>query len=1065
MKRIITYLVKYPIWVTVIMFTVIVFGLISLAQMRYSFFPENPPDLIFVEVVYPGASPSEVAEGAVLKIEDNLDGLEGVERVTSTSSENFGSVRVEIILGADIDKVLSDVKNAVDRINSFPAGVENPVIYSQKFRSRSLNIGLSGDTDLFSLKYLAEELRDELLATDEISQVSISGLPAIEFSIEISEADLRRFDITFDEVRRAVAQANINLSGGKFDTEDEEILIRAWGRDYYASDLLDIPVRGGIGGAVVYLRDVANVKEKWADNPEKIYYNNQPSVQVSIDQTADEDIITIADKTYEIIEDFEACNAGITTTIQRDYTVPLRQRIELMVKNGLLGLVLVLICLGFFLNLRLSFWVAVSIPFSFAGMFVIAAAWGITINVLSLAAMIIVVGILVDDAIVVGENIFAHFERGKPALQAAIDGTMEVLAPVVTSVLTTIIVFTSFFFLNGMMGKMMWQMGLVVVASLLFSLIEAFTILPSHLAHSKGLSREQKISKARQKIEGAISYFTHNIYGKALKVALEFKWVVVVIPIAFVMLTIGLLQGGLIGLTFFPNVDSDSIPINLSLVPGRQEIDTDRVLSRIEQVCWEINDELTDERPDGNQVFVGIERKIGSNDFGESGSHTGRLYIELLDGEIRQMDSYIIANRIREAVGSVPEAQNITFGSGGRFGKAVAVSLLGNNEEQLEKARDLLKAEMQKMTSLKDVTDTDQKGRREIDITLRPRAYALGLTLNDVAGQVRQGFFGQEIQRIQRGRDEIKVWVRYRPEDRTALGALDNMRIRTADGSSYPFIDLAAYTIERGITRISHLNRKREIKVEANQANVKDDLPPILEEIEFDILPPILSQVQGVTAQFEGQSREQAKMMSSMKIAFSIALLSMYVMVVLVFRSYIQAIIIFSLIPIGILGAFWGHGIHGLQISMLSMIGIIALTGIIINDSIVFMDQLNRFLRSGQSIYDAVYNSGIARLRPILLTTLTTALGMGPLILETSRQAQFLVPMAVAIAYGLMFGTFILLIILPSSYLAFNSVRQVFAKIAGKRDVTAESVEPAVRELITANIATENDPPVISGVK
>jgi len=501
------------------------------------------------------------------------------------------------------------------------------------------------------------------------------------------------------------------------------------------------------------------------------------------------------------------------------------------------------------------------------------------------------------------------------------------------------------------------------------------------------------------------------------------------------------------------------VPINLSLVSGRQEADTDSLLARIENICWEVNEDLKSEREDGRDVIVSIQRDIGSNGFGETGSHTGRLFVKLMDGEHRGTESYVIANRIREAVGPVPEAQNITFGEGGRFGKAVSISLLGNDIEQLERATTLLKAELENFASLQDVTDTNQKGRREIDITLKPRAHALGLTLQDVAGQVRQGFFGQEIQRIQRGRDEISVGVRYRPEDRTALGKLDQMRIRTPDGGEYPFGELAAYSIERGVTQVSHLNRKREIKVEANQKDVTEDLPPILTEIETEVLPRVLSQVQGVTGQFEGQSREQAKMMSSMQIAFSIAILGMFILVVLVFRSYAQAGIIFSLIPIGILGALWGHGIQGIQVSMLSATGIMALSGIIINDSIVFVDQINRFLRAGQNVTDAVYNAGIARLRPILLTTLTTSLGMAPLILETSRQAQFLIPMAASVAYGLIFGTLILLLILPAAFLAFNSVRVRFARHILYRDATPESVEPAVKELHqwTAQSATVED--------
>jgi len=1046
MRRLIAYFIRYPIWAAVLMFGVMLFGLLALLQLRYSFFPESQPKVIKVEVVYRGAAPEEVEEGVILKIEENLDGLQGVERVTSISRENSGIVTVETVLGADIEKVLADVKNAIDRINSFPADAEKPIIYEQKFRSRSQSIGLYGETDLYNLKYIAEELRDELLATDEISQVSINRIPALEFSIEVSEETMRRYKLTFDEIRQAVAKANINISGGKFDTEDEEILIRAWGRGYYAEDLKNIPVRGNADGSIIRLSDIATVREQWEDTPEKTYYNGQYAVVLEVNQTEDEDILQIADQIAVIMASFNESHEGVQAVILRDMTVPLNQRISLLVRNGLIGLVLVMICLGFFLNLRLSFWVAVSIPFSFAGMFIVASFIGITINVMSLAGMIIVVGILVDDAIVVGENIFAHYERGKDALQAAIDGTMEVIAPVFTSVMTTAIVFTGMFYLEGNLGEMLWQIALVVIASLLFSLIEAFTLLPAHLAHSKGLA-QKKIPEIRKRIEKIISHVTHRIYGPLLKAALRRKWLVVVLPLAFVLFTIGLVGGGLIGVTFFPHVGGDEIPINLSLVAGRQEADTDSLLARIETVCWQVNEELKSEREDGLDVIVSVQRDIGNNDFRESGSHTGRLFIKLLDGETRDMESHVIANRIGRAVGPLPGVQNVAYGSSARFGKAVSVSLLGNDVEQMSKAATLLKAELEDFVSLKDVTDSDQKGRREIDITLKPLAHALGLTLQDVAGQVRQGFYGQEIQRIQRGRDEIRVWVRYRPEDRAALGKLSTMRIRTPNGTEYPFAELAEYTIERGITQVHHLNRKREIKVEANQVDVTEDLPPILSDIQENVVPRVLSQVQGVTAVFEGQSREQGKMLSSMRNAFSVAFLAMFILMVLVFRSYAQAGIIFSLIPLGLLGAVWGHGIQGLQVSMLSATGMMALAGIMINDSIIFVDQINRFLRAGQKVEDAVFNSGIARLRPILLTTLTTSLGMAPLILETSKQAQFLVPMAAAVAYGLLFGTLILLIVLPASFLAFNSIRCRFHQLIKGEPVAPEAVEPAVKEL------------------
>jgi len=1046
-RKIIAFFIRYPVWATVVMAAVIGFGLISLSQLRYSFFPETIPNIIIIQVAYPGASPDEVAEGVILKIEENLDGLSGVERTTSVSKENFGTVTVETVEGSDISKVLADVKNAVDRINSFPLGSEKPVIYEQKFRMLSLSVILFGETDLYNLKYIAEQFRDDLMATEEISQVNIEGLPNLEFSIEISEADLRRYQLTFDEIASAVRAANINISGGKFDTKEEEVLIRAWGRSYYADELSNIVIRSNPGGSAVLLKDIADIKEQWEDDPNKRYLNNRTAVVINIDQTEQEDILAIAKRTKQLIAEFNESHTAVEAVVFNDATIMLKQRLNLMVKNGLLGLFLVIASLGFFLNLRMSFWVAVSIPFSFAGMLIVASFSGITINAISLFGMIIVVGILVDDGIVVSENIYSHFERGKPILQAAIDGTMEVLAPVSASVLTTVIAFLPFFFIEGMVGNIIWHIALVVIASLMFSLLEAFLILPSHLVHSGAFKPEKIIPPIRKKIDNITRFLTFNIYSPILKTALKHKLIAVVIPVALVMLTVGLVGGGFIGLTFFPTIDGDTLPINLSLVSGRQEAATDSVLKRIEKVSWQINDEIKNEREDGLSVITAIKRDLGKNDFGETGSHAGRLVLQLLEGETRQMESQLIANRIRSKLGDISEVRNITFGRAGHFGKPVSIGLLGSDFNQLDKARDLLVDELKNFTSLKDVTDSDQKGRREINITLKPRAYALGLTLRDIAGQVRQGFYGQEIQRIQRNRDEIKVWVRYKPEDRAAIGMLDRMRIRVPGGSEYPFSELAQYNIERGVTAINHLDRNREIKIEANLADNNLDLPPIIAEIENDVLPRVIGQVHGVKASFEGQSRDQAKTMRSARIVLPMAFLGMFILVVLVFRSYAQALIILSLIPIGILGALWGHGIQGLQVNMLSMFGIIALSGIIINDSIVFVDQINRNLREGQKVDNAVYNAGISRFRPIILTTLTTALGLAPLIFETSRQAQFLIPMAVSVAYGLIFGTFILLVILPSSYMVLNSLRVKWSVLANGSPLTSEAVEPAVKEL------------------
>jgi multidrug efflux pump subunit AcrB len=1032
----------------VVLFSVLGFGLISFFQMRYSSFPEVQSGVIQIQVAYPGASPQEVEEGVVLKIEENLEGIEGIDRITSISRENFGSVDVEAEYRVDISRLLADVKNAVDRINSFPQGSEKPVIFERKFRSRTLSVVLYGETNLYNLKTIAENFRDDLLATPEISQVAITGLPNPEISIEVSESNLRRYQLTFNEIANAVRSANINISGGKFETTEEEILIRAYGRKYFAKELENIPIRGNGDGTVTYLKDIAEVKERWEDIPNKSYYNGRNSIVLSVDKTVNEDILEVANITREKARKFNANYAQVQAIILDDRTVSLNQRLNLLKNNGLIGLAMVILTLGFFMNSRLSFWVSIGIPFSFAGMFIIASLVGITINSISTFGMIIVVGILVDDGIVVGENIFAHYERGKSAIQSAIDGTLEMIAPVCTSVTTTIIVFLPFFFLEGFLGKFIWHMALVVIASLAFSLVEAFIILPSHLAHSKGLHPHKEDPPIRKKIEKAIHFLIHRLYGPSLKFALQHKWITLTVPVGFFLITIGLLGGGFIGVTPFPFIDGDSLPINVSLVSGSQESDTDSLLSKLEKSCWIVNEEMKQDREDRRDLILGIRREIGRNDFGEAGSNTGKLTIGLLDGEARNMESFIIASKIREKVGFVPEAQNITFGRQGFFGKPVSISFLGNDLDQLNKARDMLIRELKNMATLKDITDSNQEGRRELNIKLKPRAHALGLRLIDVAGQVRRGFFGQEVQRIQRGRDEVKVWVRYRPEDRMALGFLDQMRIRTTAGDEYPFSELASYEIERGLIVINHLDKKREIKIQANLADEKDDLPPIMAEITDNIVPTILSQVRGIQVSYEGQSRNREKEAKSMQRTFPLALIGMFILVVLVFRSYIQAFLIFSLIPLGIIGAIWGHGIQGTQLSFLSLYGILALSGIIINDSIVFIDQINRNLKEGQKIIDAVYNSGIARFRPILLTTITTAFGLAPIILEGSRQAQFLIPMAISVAYGLIFGTFVLLLVLPAGYLALNKIRYWISRFSSK-EITYESIEPAVKELKT----------------
>jgi multidrug efflux pump subunit AcrB len=1048
MRGVIAYFVHNPILTNVLILVLLGAGGLSLSAMRASFFPELDSETVNIEVTYPGASPEEIEEGVVLKIEEELEGIDAIERVTSESLENFASIQVEALKGSDMAELTQDVKNAVDRINSLPQDAEQPIVYYRKSRGNVFDIALFGSADLYNLKRMAETMRDELLVSPAISQVSIEGKPELELSIDVEEEALRRHGLRFEDISGAVAAANINLTGGKLETREEEMLIRAWGRRYQASELEDIVVSANPDGSIVRLDDIANVVERWADTPERSYYNGQPTLILRLQKTISEDILEVAEIGSVIVEQFNRENEQVQAVILGDFTIPLKQRLGILYKNGLIGLGLVVLLLGLFMNFRLAAWVSLGIPLSLAGMFIVSASVGITINVISLFGMIVVIGILVDDAIVVGENIYARYEAGDSPADAAVNGTMEVIKPVTTSVLTTVVAFTPFFFLDGFIGKFIWHMALVVVAALLFSLIEAYFILPAHLAHSRGLHPHSQDARFRRRLDAGVQFLIHRIYAPLLRAVIHHKAVTLCIPIALLLVTIGLIRGGLIGVTPFPFIDGDEIPINLTLVAGTQEQETDAILQQIERAALQLNQQLRAERSDQRDVIIGIKRDIGSNDFGDSGSHAGKLTLFLLDGETRDMGSFLIGNRLREVVGPIHNARNLTYGRSSFFGKPIAVSLLGDDIQQLERARTLLINELEAFSSLRDVTDSNQQGRREISLQLNPLAHALGLSLQDVAGQVRQGFFGLEIQRIQRGRDELRVWVRYRPEDRLALGQLERMRIRTPDGASYPLRELASYQIERGLTKINHLDKKREIRVEADLADVTEDLPPILDKIQRDVMPRVLAQVDGVRVSYEGQSRDQLKTNSSMQRTFPLALLTMFILLVLVFRSWGQALQIFSLIPLAIVGAVFGHGIHGLQLNTLSIYGIIALAGIIINDSVVLLDKINSNLRKGMQLQESVYQAALARFRPIILTTLTTVVGLAPLILETSRQAQFLIPMAVSVAYGLLFGTFLLLLVLPAQYLLVNRLRVLLNSAPWRQEYPEpESVEPAVKQL------------------
>ena len=1062
-RNLVSTFVKYPFYANLIIVILIIAGGFSLMNMKKSFFPERSTTTIMVNVFYPGASPKEMEEGITTRVEESLRGLVGIKEITSSSSENMASVNIETTGKYDIDETLTEVKNAVDGISSFPVDAEKPIVFKVRAITQVGFLGLSGDVDRLTLKNIANDIENDMYNSGVISQLNVSGLPNIEISVEVSEEDLLRYGITFTEISNAIRSNNQDVSGGLIRNDNEEILIRSRYRSVDPDKIADIVVRANNDGTNIRVRDLASVKLQFSETPMLSLQNGKPSVSFQVSKLAEEDLDKISEWLHNYVDDFNARHDNVKLEFTFDFLDMLKGRLNLLFSNGGIGLILVLISLGFFLNLRLSFWVAIGIPFSFLGMFVFAVMVGVTINMISLFGMILVIGILVDDGIVIAENIYAHFEEGKTPMKAAVDGTLEVMPAIVTSVTTTIVAFSPLLILSGRM-EFMYEMAFVVIVSLAVSLVEAFFVLPAHLGTPKVLRRSTKKGQLiRKAFERIIDFMRYTIYGRILRIVIRYKYVMIFAPVFLIMITVGLFSGGFIKYTFFPAIEFDQIQIELAYKPGSGEKRTIETLKMIEEEVWEVNDQLMEEFNDTTSFvdysFVGLGSAFNGS---EVGAHAGNLFITMRDMEGSPISTSQIAKRIGDAIGEIPDVEKFSVGGRNRWGSPVSISILGKDLEELEHAKIFLMKRLREISDLKDVTENNSVGKREVRLKLKPKAYLLGLSQTQIAGQVRQGFFGDQAQRLQVGRDEVRVWVRYPKSDRLNLAQLENMRIKTPIGD-FPLKELAYYDIERGPVSIKHYNGSREVRIDADLTDFYAEVPPILERIDKTIIPDLKQKYKGVDVVYQGQQRDSNDAMKEIQKYFGTAFMIMIFLIMVHFKSFTQGGIILLMIPLGWLGAAWGHGIEGFPISMLSTWGMVALSGVIINDAVVFLAKYNTFLLEGNKVKDAAYKAGLARFRAILLTTITTVAGLYPLILEKSFQAQFLIPMAISLAYGVLVGTTFILLFFPSLILVLNDFKRIYVgtrlylfpkkKFEDGEYVeipfqwpTPEDVEPAVRD-------------------
>ena len=1042
MKNIISHFIKYPVAVNVVILGVVVLGFLGMRSLKSSFFPLNESRVVNISVAYPGASPQEMEEGIVLKIEDNIRGLIGIDRFTSVSSENSASVRVEILKGFDVDVVLADIKNAVDKVPSFPVGMEPPVISKDIFRTEAVSFVVSGENiSLISLKTIARDVETDIRAIDGISQVEVSGYPAEEIEIAVSEDKLRTYDLSFQEVAQAISNTNILVTGGSIKTADEEYLIRVNNRAYHGEDLDYIIVKADPSGNKIRLRDIAIVRDKWSENPDRSYYNEHPSVRVQVNTTNSEDLISIAEKTRNYISDFNSTHDNVQLNITRDASVTVVQRTQLLLKNAMQGMALVLFFLALFLKPRLAFWVAFGLPISFLGMFIFAAEFGVTINILSLFGMIIVIGILVDDGIVIAENIYHHYEKGKNPIQAAIDGTLEVMPAITSDILTTIVAFSTFFFLDGRVGEFFGEVAVIVILTLGISLIEALIILPAHVAHSRALTSKQTSYWFNKKADNFMSWMRDNIYGPYLKFFLQNRILGFAIPITLLVLTVGSIGGGIVRFTFFPQIASDRVTVTLKMPQGTNEKITDSLISVIEQAAWSVGDDFSQKQTGHKPIIQNIIKRVGP------GTANASLNINLLPGEERDFPSFEISTALSDKVGAIYGAESIEFGSGGNFGgKPISLSLIGNNISELKAAKEHLKAELNKNLLLKDIADNDPAGIKEISITLKDNAHAMGFQLSNVINQVRSGFFGFQAQRFQRRRDEIRVWVRYEKNERSSIKNLDDMRIVSPSGQRVPLSEIANYTIERGEISINHLDGKREIRIDGDLKNPKSSATEIMADIKSEMLPVMQAQYPSVTALFEGQNREASKTTESANAVLPVVVFLIFVIIAFTFRSFSQPLLLLLMVPFSLIGVAWGHWLHGYSINIMSFLGIIALIGIVVNDGLVLISKHNSYLKQGMNYEEALCAAGKSRFRAIFLTSITTVAGLSPLIFETSRQAQFLIPMAISIAYGIIMATVLTLVMLPLMLSTGNSSKVYWQWLLKGEKPSKEEVERAIIE-------------------
>lgn len=1060
MKSFIDAFARNTVFANILLMTIVTVGIMAAVMIVKESFPAMEKDVISITVAYPGADPEEVEEGISRKIEEAVERIEGITDYTTESSEGLAYARMEVEKGYDVRGVLDRVKTQVNAISNFPADAEKPVISDVVRKSTVLTLYLASDMPERRLKEWGQRIRDRIRDLDNVSQVTLSGARNYEISIEVSEEKLRQYGLTFDQVARAVRSSSVNRAGGTLKTSGEEIRLRTMGRKYTGDELARVIVHAGPSGQMVSLDRIAVIRDGFVETPARANINGKRSVLITVYKTDEENALVIAKAVNAYIDRLNSeLPEGVDIKVLYDRTTSLKARIRLLTKNGAMGLIIVFLLLWAFLNTRLSFWVGMGIPISLAGGMAILWAIGGTVNMISLFGFILVLGIVVDDAIVVGESIYVHRKMGKPPLQAATDGTVEVGMPVTTAVITSVVAFIPLAYVGGTMGKFIAILPPVVIACLLVSLLDCFVLLPAHLNNLPEIGggsgpppgsfwARLNPDRLNQYTARAMERFIHKVYTPFLSRALHYRYLVFCTAVAVMLAVAGMIRGGMVKYAVFPQTDGYVITASVAFPEGTPAVITEAAMARMETALLDYAS--TFKTRSGDPLIRDLMTFVGasSDSMTSSGPHAGMVQAILLESEDRGVHSKDILFAWEDRLGPVPGAESLTFqalGPGHRRAP-LGFELHHKDLDVLVAATDQLKEALQAFDGVYQVKSDLNRGKKELRFTLKPEARSLGVTVADLASQVNSGFYGNEAQRIQRGDHDIRVKIRYTRKERGSLEDLESMRIRTPDGVEVPLRSVADIDYQPGFSTIRRANGKRSVAVSAYVNTRVITANEIFDALSDGFLVGLGARYPDLNILLKGDKKRSRESLSSLKIGFPIAMLGIFTIVATMFRSYLQPFIIMITIPFGIVGGVLGHYVMGYSLSMMSLFGMVALTGVVVNDAIVLIERINQNLARGIPFFEAVIRGGARRFRAIFLTTLSTVGGLAPMLMETDLQARFLIPMAISLASGVLFATVLTLVFIPALLAIFNDLRAVAYRIrTGGWPESRTLTEPASR--------------------